>query len=248
MRGVSRFLLITTRPEDHIARAERDSFVHFTQLDPAELVWARLDQEPLPEIRGGAFDGIILGGSPFNTSDLPEEKSALQRRVETDLAALLDTVIAEDIPFFGACYGVGTLGVHQGAIVDRTHGELVGIVPITMTDAGREDPVLKASGLPEVFRGIVGHKEAVTALPEHAVLLATGEAAPVQMFRIGSHQYATQFHPEMDIEMLIARLTAYQNHGYFAPGTFEETTERLRASAMDETGSLLRAFVEVHAR
>lgn len=246
MRCVPRFLLITTRPEDLIAQAEYESFLRFTGLRAQELDWVRLEQDDPPQIDAEEYDGIILGGSPFNTTDLPDQKSAVQRRVETDLSALLDVVVGKDLPFFGACYGVGTLGVHQGAIVDRTHGELVGIVPVTLTEAGREDPVLREAGLPDPFRAIVGHKEAVSALPEHAVLLATGEGAPVQMFRIGSCQYATQFHPEMDIDLLIERLTAYQSHGYFEPGTFEATVQRLRSTAMDETDRLLRAFVTVH--
>ena len=44
----------------------------------------------------------------------------MQHRVERELSALLDEVVARDFPFFGACYGVGTLGVHQGG-VDRPH-------------------------------------------------------------------------------------------------------------------------------
>ena len=35
-------------------------------------------------------------------------------------------------------------------------------------------------------------------LPRHAVLLASSPTCPVQAFRIGSHVYATQFHPELD--------------------------------------------------
>ena len=43
----------------------------------------------------------------------------MQHRVEAELAGLLDDVVAADFPFLGACYGVGTLGVHQGGVVDR---------------------------------------------------------------------------------------------------------------------------------
>ena len=34
------------------------------------------------------------------------------------VADLLDRVVEADFPFFGACYGVGTLACHQGAVVD----------------------------------------------------------------------------------------------------------------------------------
>src|SRR3712207_7248448 len=38
-------------------------------------------------------------------------------------------------------FGVGTIGTHQGAVVDRTYGEPVGPVPVTLTDEGRNDPL-----------------------------------------------------------------------------------------------------------
>lgn len=242
------FLLITTRPEDEVVRLEHDAFRRFTGLAESDLQWVRLDQQELPEISADAFSGIILGGSPYNSSDHPDEKSAAQRRAEFALSGMLDRVIEQDIPFFGACYGVGTLGLHQGGVVDRQHGELVGIVPITMTEEGEADPLLQASGLPRTFHGIVGHKEAISRLPEHATLLATGQNAPVQMFRIGTRQYATQFHPELDVPGLIDRLSAYRDHGYTSPGTFDATVERLRSGRIDHTDRLLRAFVTLFAR
>ncbi len=242
------FLLITTRPEDETARSEREAFLRFTGLTPEQLQWIRAEQEDIPNLTPEAISGIILGGSPFNTTDLPEEKSAIQRTAETRLAGMLDEVIAHDIPFFGACYGVGTLGVHQGATVDRTYGELVGVVPITLTEEGRRDPLIREAGLSDVFAGIVGHKEAISALPDHATVLATGEVAPVQMFRVGTRQYATQFHPELDIPGVIERLSVYRDHGYFEPGGFEEATARLRTHRVEETWRLLRAFATLFAR
>jgi len=62
---------------------------------------------------------VILGGGPFNASDV--EKSQEQKRVEAEISALLDQIVSRDFPFPGACYGIGTLGVHEGAVVDRTY-------------------------------------------------------------------------------------------------------------------------------
>src|SRR5690606_22175725 len=106
---------------------------------------------------------------PFNASDPAERKSPVQRRVEAEFAALLDRVVAADFPFLGACYGIGTLGAHQGATIDRTHSEPISVVTVTTTDAGAVDPLL--AGLPRSFEAFVGHKEAVSVLPSSAVLL-----------------------------------------------------------------------------
>ena len=242
------FLLLTTRPEDDVARAEAASFQRFSELDHADLQWIRLEREDAPRIRTEEISGIYLGGSPFTVSDPVESKSAQQIHAEKALTEVLDQVMEQDIPFLGACYGIGVLGTHAGATIDRTHGEPLGAVPITLTEAGREDPVVLEAGLPEVFTGLVGHKEAVTALPAHATVLATGEQCPVQMFRVGTKQYATQFHPEMDVPAVMERARAYRDHGYFDPGEMEDIFALLGRRTADLPPHLLRAFATVHAR
>ena len=58
-----------------------------------------------------------------------------QHRVEAEFKTLLDEVVARDFPFLGACYGIGTLGVHQRATIDRTYGEPISVVAVTLTEA-----------------------------------------------------------------------------------------------------------------
>ena len=176
------FLLLSSRAEDDAADGEHAAFLRCTGLAPEQLRQIRMEAAPLPELQLDDFSGVFLGGGPFNSSDPAPSKSAVQRRVERELSRLLDEIVERDLPFFGACYGVGTLGVHQGAIVDRTHAEPVSAVPITLTRAGAEDPLL--AGVPERFDAFVGHKEACRTLPPSAVLLASSPACPVQMFRV----------------------------------------------------------------
>lgn len=242
------FVLIATRHEDAVADAEHEQFCRFSGLDETQLRRIRLEAAPMPALDLAAVSGVILAGSPFTTTDPVEEKSAVQRRVEAELATLLDRIIAEDAPLLGACYGVGTLGVHQGAVVDRTWGESAGAATIRLTDEGRADPLIRAGGLPDEFEAFVGHKEAVSALPPHASLLATSTTCPVQMFRIGTRQYATQFHPELDADGLEARLRAYLDHGYIDPGELDAVLERARRADTSAVAGVLRGFVELFAR
>ena len=150
------------------------------------------------------------------------------------------------MPFLGACYGVGTLGVHQGAVVDRTYGEAVGAVPVTLTDAGRADPVFGV--LPETFAAFVGHKEAIRTPPPHAVVLAGSPACPVQAFRVRQNLYATQFHPELDVPGIVARVRAYQHSGYFPPDELDQVVTAVRGAVVDQPPRLLAAFVRRYAR
>lgn len=240
------FLLLATRAENYAADAEYASFLRYGGLTGKDLRRIRLEAGPLPELDLADYSGIFLGGSPFNSSDPEESKSAVQLRVERELGGLLDRVVAADFPFFGACYGVGTLGRHQGAVIDSTYAEPIGAIEVTLTADGAADPLL--AGLPTSFAAYVGHKEACRTLPESAVLLASSDTCPVQMFRVRENVFATQFHPELDVEALVGRISTYRHAGYFPPDQADEYMERARASVVDQPEAILRAFVTRYAR
>lgn len=240
------FVLLATRAEDGPADEEYELFLRYSGLEERELRRIRLEAGPLPDLDLDRISGIFVGGGPFNASDPDEKKTAVQRRVEAEFGALLDRVVADDVPFFGACYGIGTLGVHEGAEIDRTHGEPISIVPVTLTAAGTADPLF--AGMPAAFDAFVGHKEAVRRLPEHVTLLASSPACPVQAFRVGRNVYATQFHPELDVEGITTRIHAYAGFGYFGHGELDLTLEAVRRTPVTEPSRMLRTFVERYAR
>lgn len=237
---VKPFLLLATRDHDEAAVAEYRSVLRHTGLAPEQLEHRRVESEPLGEIDLADYSGIILGGSAFNISD--EIKSETQRRVEAELAAVVDRVVDTDFPFLGMCYGVGTVTAHLGGQVDRTYTEAVGAVEVTLTPAGRTDPLLEGVG--PTFHAFVGHKEACNGTPPGVELLATGEACPVQMYRVGSSVYVTQFHPELDADDLSARMRIYQHAGYFAPSELDDLIAMAQASAVNgEQHRVLANFV-----
>ncbi len=244
--GDKPFLLLATRAQDLPADEEYALFLRFTGLPPERLRRVRLEREPMPEIDLDEVAGIVVGGSPFNASDPWEKKSAVQRRVEAEMAALVDAVVARDAPFLGACYGVGTLGTHLGAPIDGTYAEPISVVEVSLSDAGRADPLL--AGMPATFPAFEGHKEAIAALPDTATLLASSATCPVQMFRVGQNVYATQFHPELDLDGIVTRIHAYASYGYFAPDELDLTLAAVRSAPVTATDRILRAFVERYAR
>jgi GMP synthase (glutamine-hydrolysing) len=243
---VKPFLLLATRPEDAAADNEYELFLRFAGLGERDLRRIRLEQRPLDGVDLRDWSGVLLGGGPFNSSDPETSKSAVQRRVEADLRGLLDQVLSEDFPFLGACYGIGALGGHQGAVVDRRYAEPVGTVTVTLTPQGQRDPLL--GELPATFDAFTGHKEAISHLPRHAVLLATSPGCPVQTFRIGSRVYATQFHPELDAAGLSTRIDVYKDAGYFPPAQADELKARAARSDVVHPHEILRHFARRFAR
>ncbi|MCW2762865.1 MAG: glutamine amidotransferase [Marmoricola sp.] len=240
------FLLLSIRAERAAADNEYDSFLRFAGLDESELPVVNLVAGDLPPVELDEWSGILLGGGPWNASDPEESKSEAQLRAEPAIAALLDQVVARDFPFLGACYGIGTLGLHQGGVVDRSWPEPVGPLSVTVTAEGQEDPLF--AGVPAEFTAYGGHKEAMVRLPPGAVQLATSAACPVQAFRVGSNVYATQFHPELDLEGVCTRIEVYKDAGYFDPGEADTLKALSRAVQVSHPMTLLANFVRLYRR
>lgn len=239
------FLLLATRADDEAAEGEYAAFLRWSGLEERQLDRVRMEQGPMPPVDLDRYAGVILGGGPFNSSDPAWHKSETQRRVEAELGALLDELVARDFPFLGACYGVGTLGVHQGAVVDRTFGEPISAVAVTLTAAGIADPL--TAGMAETFQAFVGHQEACRDVPPTATLLASSPTCPVQMFRVKTNLYATQFHPELDVPGIQTRIRIYQHAGYYPPETMQELLDSVGDAVVTEPPRILRNFVARYA-
>lgn len=231
------FILLGVRPEEAAADDEYAAFARFTGLG-TDLRRHAVDREPFTADPRD-YAGIIIGGSPFNVSDAT--KSTQQQRVEADLDRVVDIALAERIPLLGACYGLGLIARHEGGVVDHEFGEQIAAVPVSLTDAGQTDPVF--GGLPAVFSAIVGHKEAVSTPPAEGVVLASSPGAPIQAMRVGPAAYATQFHPELDADGLLVRMTTYRDAGYFDPPEAEAILALARATDVTHPPQVLRRFV-----
>jgi len=240
------FLLLQSRPEDAASDNEYAAFLKATGLGAHDLKRIRVEAAPLPHVNLENYSGIIIGGGPYDISDPEETKSDTQKRVEADVGMLLDEAVEKDFPLFGACYGIGALGAHQGGLINRRYSEIVAPVSITLTREGQNDPLL--SGLPKTFQAIVGHKEACEMLPSHAVHLASSPACPVQMFRIKNNLYATQFHPELDMDGLRVRVAIYKNAGYFPPEDADAILAIAAKADLSHVPRMLQNFVKYYQR
>lgn len=240
------FLVLSIRGEDAAADDEYQAMMRFGGLGEDEMQRIRLTHRPLGSIDLDDWSGIILGGGPYNVSDQQDSKSPTQRRVESEVLSLLDEVVDRDFPFLGCCYGVGMLGTVVGATIDRRYPEPVAAVTVSLTPAGREEPLF--AELPDVFDAFGGHKEGASSLPSGVRCLASSPDCPIQAFRVGDNAYATQFHPELDLEGICTRIDVYKNHGYFAPESAESMKTAARQRHIEYPSTILRRFVERYRR
>jgi GMP synthase (glutamine-hydrolysing) len=236
------FLIIQLRPEDATADNELLKIRQYGGLAEQEIKRLRAEREGLPPIDLDNYAAIIVGGSPFDVSKPQAEKSAQQIELEESFGELFEELKARDFPFLGCCSGNGLLGAWLGASISRKYAEPVGAIELELTEEGARDPLL--ADFPPRFRALTGHKEACDQLPPDSVLLATNSQCPVQMFRVRTNIYATQFHPEGDPEGFILRINVYKNHGYFPPESAEKLIEAVGNEATPQAHLILRRFVE----
>jgi GMP synthase (glutamine-hydrolysing) len=240
---MKKFLILQLRPEDVASDDEFEAFVQKGGLTEDEVVRVRMEQESVPEVVPGEYAGIIIGGGPSNVSDAEEKKSDEQKRFEAELAPMFDTILHYDIPYLGACYGIGALAAHLGAPVSKErYGEEVGATLLKKTGEGMQDALTR--DLPRTFKAFVGHKEACQELPKGAVLLLTSDTCPVQMIRVKNNVYATQFHPELDTNGILVRIEAYKYAGYFPAEDAENVAVRCRKEDVHMPEQILKNFVQ----
>lgn len=232
-------LYVCVRPETGAADAEHASFRRALGVDVVD----RLDllHEPLTEAHLDRYRGVVVGGSPFNVTDV--EKTPVQRRVEADLETLARAAREQRIAAFFTCFSIGVLTRLLGGEVVTTMPEPASATVIDTTTEGAVDPVFGPSG--PALTVFTAHKESAAANPPGAVLLATNATCPVQAYRVGTHLYAAQFHPEPTPRDFADRMTFYRTTGYFDPTQFDAVQQEVLAASVTEGAALLRRFAEL---
>jgi GMP synthase (glutamine-hydrolysing) len=144
---------------------------------------------PSPE----ELDGLVVMGGPMGVHDTAEHPH-LAREVE-----LIAAMVRGGRPVLGVCLGAQLLAHALGASVYRGERAEIGCGAVSLTGAGREDPVLGSTGAAAL--PVVHWHEDTFELPAHASLLASSSLFPHQAFRVGAHAYGLQFHVEIEQEL-----------------------------------------------
>ncbi|MCR8670899.1 gamma-glutamyl-gamma-aminobutyrate hydrolase family protein [Agrococcus sp. HG114] len=229
-----RILVVQSRPEDAVADAELEAMVRFGGLDEARIDRVRLDRE-IPPLDLAGVDAVLVGGGPANFSDEHRRPPGHAETVAW-LTRLGAAVVRDDIPYLGACLGLGAVVHALGGRMVRGIAESVAPVELSLTGSD-----WLTDGLPRAFTAFGGHKEGIAEAPEGATTLAVS-AACVHMVRVGEHVVGTQFHPELDADGLEQRIRVYRDHGYFSPDEVDDLIAAGRAAHVEHPQEILRRF------
>ncbi|WP_339911902.1 type 1 glutamine amidotransferase [Symmachiella dynata] len=222
-----RYLLLQVRnADDPMQTHEVESFSRVLGVSPERIsVHDMLNSRPSPSTTEQA-DMVLLGGSGHYSA--AGEGEWLMRALD-----YLRQLHAAGKPTFASCWGFQAMARAMGGevIKDLQRAE-VGTHTLTLTAAGRADPIFSPLG--ETFFGQMGHEDCVTRLPENAVLLASSRRVENQAYCFADAPiYCTQFHPELNRNDLLARVK-----------TYPEYVERIENIPPEHFGELCRDTLE----
>ncbi|SQB28504.1 glutamine amidotransferase [Citrobacter koseri] len=110
---------------------------------------------------------------------------------------LINQAISARRIVIGICLGSQLIGEALGAKVRQSPEKEIGHYPITLTEAGKQNPLLAHFGSPLV----VGHwHNDMPGLTDQSVVLATSEGCPRQIVQYGNAVYGFQCHMEFTAE------------------------------------------------
>ncbi len=150
------------------------------ELDEGELI-PPLDSFDLLVAMGGPMDVWQEDLHPW----LVQEKAAIRRWV-CDMRR----------PFLGICLGHQLLAAALGGEVSLMPNSEVGLVDVSLTLAGRSDPLL--AGFNPTVETFQWHSAEVSRLPAQANVLASNAACRVQAMRYADNAYGFQYHIEIE--------------------------------------------------
>lgn len=230
-------LLISLRdPSDPMAAQEQMCFAGRAALDRERLDLHFAPTGPPDRATLRRYDAVFFGGS--GAYSVLDDVDWIRAAFGT-----LQDVVELRIRAWASCFGFQGLAVALGGEVVRDDDrQELGSFPITLTEAGKRDPLLGV--LPERFFAQEGHHDHVTRLPPGVTLLATGQLSENQAFVVdGAPFYASQFHPELTSATTVERFMHYA--ALYSMGAEAEAVAAGLAAGEDtpEMGQILTRLV-----
>ncbi len=235
MTSTVQYLLMQVRnPGDPMAEHEVRAFAQHLRCEPTAIrTWDLLRGGPDTDILD-ACDIVLIGGS----GDYSVVAGGAWLDSALDAMRLLHEV---DKPTFASCWGCQAMArATGGTVVSDPQRAEVGTHRLHLTGPVRTDPITAPLGAS--FLAQMGHQDRIETLPPDAVLLASSDLVAHQAWTFRDRRiYCTQFHPELNLELLLDRLRCYPAYVEETTGLDYETfVQRMCTDARDTEDMLIR--------
>jgi GMP synthase (glutamine-hydrolysing) len=232
-----KILLLQIRDNRNVRVEEHQSFANFSKIEPHQIEILNVFDTPSfkPNLIDN-YDALYVGGASEANVLEPEKYPFIKNCIE-----LLRYAAEISKPTFASCFGFQLAVLAFGGIIlNKDKDYEMGTVKISLTDKAKSDLVYQ--GIQDRFPAVSVHRQYASTIPEPLEILAyTGQC--VHSFKYKNKPlWAFQFHPEVDRDTLVKRLTIFSRH-YTANA---EHLKKVLESAVEtpESNILLGNFVD----
>ncbi len=163
-------------------------FCDFFKEDGIAWDVVELDQgEQIPDLNN--YDALWVMGGPMDVWQEDDHPWLVQEKI-----AIKKAITELNLPYLGICLGHQLLVSALGGEVALGESE-VGIMPVELTEAGKQCELFKA--LPSELETLQWHGAEVKTLPQGFTTLASSDKCAHQSLAYGNYAYSTQFHVEI---------------------------------------------------
>jgi GMP synthase (glutamine-hydrolysing) len=155
--------------------------------------------DSIPEEMGNAAGLVVMGG-PMGVYD-QERYPFLPSEMR-----LIENALRQEKPLLGVCLGSQLLASALGSAVKQGKRKEIGWHPVTLSEAGLQDPLL--SGVERSFMAFHWHGDTFD-LPASSTSLASSDLTSYQAFRSGKKAYGFLFHMEITLDILRGMSSAF---------------------------------------
>ena len=201
-----KILLLQIRNDPVVCQQELECFAKYSGLKTQQI--DILNVFSTPQFENSLIDSyhaLFVGGS----SDV----SVLEPKKYPFIIPCQELLLycqQRNKPVFASCFGFQlAIKAFNGTIIRDSGDFEMGTIPIRLSIMAIDDPVF--SGTPDNFLAVAVHRERAIEIPEDFDLLAYTDNSCHAFKHKYSPFWAFQFHPEVDIDILIQRLGVYRH-------------------------------------
>lgn len=232
-----KILLLQIRHEKNVQREEYESFVRYSGLHSSQI--ETLNVYDTPDFKLNVVDdynALFVGGTSNADVLKPHEYTFIPHCQD-----LMIYSIDKNLPVFASCFGFQlAVKALNGEIIHQEKDFEMGVVEIQLSPDAGKDILFK--NVPNNFAAISVHQQLAIETPPNCTLLAYTDNC-VHSFKVQDKPFwAFQFHPEVNKQTLIDRLTIYKNKYTENENHLAEILKK--AQETPHSNGLLKTFVD----
>lgn len=189
------------------------------------------------------IDLLIVMGGPQNTATTSDECAHFDAQAEINL---IRKMVDANKKVLGICLGAQLMSEAFGAKAGPSPEMEIGVYPVSLTEAGKNDPLLSHMG--STFDVAHWHEQ-MPGIPADAVVLAQSAGCPYQIVRFAPNAYGFQCHFEFStdcVESLIEHAEDYLESQKNKP--YVETAAVLVNHDFSQMNDLIKRFLEKYSK